>query len=185
MEFLQAADRAALHVSVSQVKLYTRCPKAYEMRHVLGAKPEHRSANLVLGTAVHTGLAGFYQALKDGVMPADEEVIEAASLSLEEAMKQDPPILLEDGETLADLLATVPLSRRALEQRFQRLLGRTPREEIQQVRLDRVRQLLTDTDLPLYTIAERTGFEHVEYLSVVFKRETKMTPSRYRAKARG
>jgi LacI family transcriptional regulator len=89
------------------------------------------------------------------------------------------------GINVADVLATVPLSRRALEQRFSRLLGRTPREEIQQVRLDRVRQLLTDTDLPLYTIAERTGFEHVEYLSVVFKRETKLTPSRYRAKSRG
>ena len=106
MEFLQEAQRAALHVSVSQVKLYTRCPKLYEMRHVLGAKPEHRSANLVLGTAVHTGLAGYYQALKDGVVPADEEVVEAVRQSLEEAEKQEPPILLEDGETLADLQAT-------------------------------------------------------------------------------
>ena len=38
---------------------------------------------------------------------------------------------------------------------------------------------------PLSAIAERTGFQHVEYLSVVFKRETKMTPGRYRAQAKG
>ena len=106
MEFLQAADRAALHVSVSQIKGFQSCPRRYQLRHVLGAKPEHRSANLVLGTAVHTALAGFYQALKGGVVPADEELFEAARLSLVEAAKQDPPILLEDGETLADLLAT-------------------------------------------------------------------------------
>lgn len=90
-----------------------------------------------------------------------------------------------EGINVSDLLRTVPLSRRVLEQRFQKLLGRTPREEILQVRLARVRQLLGETDLPLYLIAERTGFEHVEYLSVVFKRETGQTPSEYRQETQG
>jgi LacI family transcriptional regulator len=89
------------------------------------------------------------------------------------------------GINVSDLLRAVPLSRRVLEQRFQRWLGRTPREEILQVRLDRVQQLLVETDLPLYLIAERTGFVHVEYLSVVFKRETGKTTSEFRVRARG
>lgn len=86
---------------------------------------------------------------------------------------------------VGDVLRAVPLSRRVLEQRFQRLLGRTPREEILHVRLNRVKELLTETKLSLDEIAERVGFEHVEYLSVVFKRETGLTPSKYRADARG
>jgi LacI family transcriptional regulator len=90
-----------------------------------------------------------------------------------------------DGINVADLLRAVPLSRRVLEQRFRRLLGRTPREEILQVRLARVRQLLSETDLPLYQIAERAGFEHAEYLSVVFKRETGQMPSAFRSATRG
>jgi LacI family transcriptional regulator len=89
-----------------------------------------------------------------------------------------------EGINVSDVLKTVPLSRRVLEQRFQKLLGRTPREEILQVRLARVKQLLGETELALYPIAERTGFEHVEYLSVVFKRETGVTPSAWRAGAR-
>lgn len=89
-----------------------------------------------------------------------------------------------EGIAVGDVLQAVPLSRRVLEQRFQRLLGRTPREEILQVRLNRVKQLLSETDLPLYLVAERTGFEHVEYLSVVFKRETGVTPSAFRADVR-
>ncbi len=88
------------------------------------------------------------------------------------------------GIKVADVLRAAPLSRRVLEQRFQRLLGHTPHEEILQVRLNRARQLLSETDLPLAVIAERTGFEHPEYLSVVFKRETRLTPSRYRRQAR-
>jgi LacI family transcriptional regulator len=89
------------------------------------------------------------------------------------------------GINVGDVLRAVPLSRRVLEQRFQKLLGHTPREEILHVRLNRVKQLLIETDLSLYLIAERAGFEHVEYLSVVFKRETGRTPSAFRDGARG
>ena len=88
-----------------------------------------------------------------------------------------------EGINVADLMRVVPLSRRVLEQRFQRLLGRTPHEEILHVRLNRVQRLLAETDLPLYLIAERAGFEHVEYLSVVFKREVGKTPREFRAEA--
>ena len=89
-----------------------------------------------------------------------------------------------EGVNVGDVLRAVPLSRRVLEQRFRTLLGRTPREEILQVRLARVKQLLGETELALDQIAERTGFEHVEYLSVLFKRETGKTPSEFRAAAR-
>ncbi|MEO7600051.1 MAG: DNA-binding transcriptional regulator [Opitutus sp.] len=88
-----------------------------------------------------------------------------------------------EGINVADLLRVVSLSRRMLEQRFQRLLGRTPHEEILHVRLNRVQRLLAETDLPLYQIAERTGFEHVEYLSVAFKREIGKPPRQFRAEA--
>jgi LacI family transcriptional regulator len=89
-----------------------------------------------------------------------------------------------EGIQVSEVLREVPLSRRVFEQRFQQLLGCSPREEISRVRLARVKQLLGETDLPLYVVAERTGFEHVEYLSVVFKRETGCTPRAWRQGAR-
>jgi LacI family transcriptional regulator len=88
-----------------------------------------------------------------------------------------------EGVNVADVMKSVPLSRRVLEQRFQRLLGRTPHEEILHVKLSRVQRLLAETDLSLAVIAERTGFEHVEYLSVAFKRERGITPREFRARA--
>ncbi len=87
------------------------------------------------------------------------------------------------GIKVNDVARKAALSRRVLELRFKKLLGRTPREEILQVRLEHVKTMLRETDLPLYRIAEETGFEHIEYLSVVFKRETKVTPSFYRTEA--
>jgi LacI family transcriptional regulator len=88
------------------------------------------------------------------------------------------------GCTVEDLLAAVPMSRSALERRFRKHIGRSPQEEIWAVRLGRIKELLRETDLKLPTIAELCGIEHPEYLSVVFKRETGMTPGEYRAKTR-
>jgi LacI family transcriptional regulator len=41
-------------------------------------------------------------------------------------------------------------------------------------------QLLSETNLTLESIANLTGFEHPEYLCVVFKRMTGQTPREYR-----
>ncbi len=89
-----------------------------------------------------------------------------------------------DGINVADLLSVVPLTRRVLESRFRRILGFTPHELIAKTRTDRVKQLLTETDLPMPTIAERAGFRHVEYMSTAFKNFTGLSPQRYRARTR-
>ena len=85
-----------------------------------------------------------------------------------------------EGIGVADVLRQCPMARRALEARMKALLGRTPHEEIQRVQLNRVKELLSGTDLALAQIAERAGFKHTEYLSVVFKREIGLPPSAYR-----
>jgi LacI family transcriptional regulator len=89
-----------------------------------------------------------------------------------------------DGINVQDVLRAVPQSRRLLEGRFRKLLGRTPHEEILRVQVQRVKQLLTETDLTLDAIAERTGFSHTEYLSVVFRREVGTPPGRFREQNR-
>jgi LacI family transcriptional regulator len=88
------------------------------------------------------------------------------------------------GLTVEDLLAQVPLSADVLERRFQRLLGRTPKAEIVRVQLQRVKQLLGETELSLKQVAVRAGFTYTEYMSAVFKCKTGVTPGRYRAQAR-
>lgn len=86
-----------------------------------------------------------------------------------------------EGIKVDDVLKAVPHSRRMLENRFMKFIGRTPHEEIIRVRLDRVKILLADTDLTLAEIARRTGFNHVEYLTVVFRNKVGLPPSKFRA----
>ena len=82
-----------------------------------------------------------------------------------------------------DVTRTVAISRSTLERQLRRYLGRTPQQEIRIVQIKKVRELLATTDLSLERIALLCGFPHPEYMHVVFKRLTGMTPGEYRRQA--
>jgi LacI family transcriptional regulator len=88
-----------------------------------------------------------------------------------------------EGIGVEDVLDHVLISRSVLQHLFREILGKTIHDVITDVRIQRVKQLLAETDLPLAAIAERTGFSYSEYLSTVFRRETGRTPSSYRRDA--
>lgn len=81
---------------------------------------------------------------------------------------------------VSDVVAVVGCSRRLLEQRFSRRVGRTIHDEITRVRFVRAEQLLKETKLPLAEIAHRCGFRHAEYFSAAFARRYGMSPNRWR-----
>ncbi len=87
------------------------------------------------------------------------------------------------GVTVDDVVRHAGVSRSDLERRFRRQFGRSPHDELQRVRLNRVRQLLRETDLKAADIAAQVGFAHPEYLCVFFKRLTGQTLGGYRKAA--
>lgn len=89
-----------------------------------------------------------------------------------------------DGLTVNEILKQVPVARSSLERRFRKYLGRSPQAEIRRVQVEHAEQLLRETDLSLDKVSRRTGFKHVEYFSVVFKRVKKVPPGQYRKRYR-
>jgi LacI family transcriptional regulator len=79
-----------------------------------------------------------------------------------------------------DVVAQVALSRRALEIRFERSLGRSIRSEIQRARLAWAKRLLLETDMSVAKISDAVGFNSLSYLSKVFHREMGETLAQYR-----
>lgn len=84
------------------------------------------------------------------------------------------------GITVDQVVAQVHASRSQLESRFRRFLGHSPQVEIRRVQIEKIRSLLAETDLSLKEIADRTGFVHVEYMCVLFKRVAGETLGQYR-----
>ncbi len=107
----------------------------------------------------------------DTVSVEDEQVAQALRYIRENVHQ---PIRVED------VLEAVPLSRRALEQRFQKALGRSPASEIRRARLERAKRLLVETDLPLSIIADRCGFNHSEVMIRNFQKHLGVSPGRFR-----
>ncbi len=81
---------------------------------------------------------------------------------------------------VGEVVRAAALSRRTLEERFTSLLGRSPAAEIRQVRLERVKRLLLETDWAVPVIAEKTGFNHVEVMIRSFSRQFGMPPGKFR-----
>ncbi len=84
------------------------------------------------------------------------------------------------GVKMSQVIAHANLSRPVLERRFRRYLKRSPQAEIRLTQIKRVKELLAETDLPLKRIADLTGFEHAEYMHVMFRRIVGQTPGEYR-----
>lgn len=80
---------------------------------------------------------------------------------------------------VSDLQKALFVSRRLLEHRFTQALGRTPVVEIRRARLEHVRRLLIETDLPLAVIAERTGYQHLEVMVRAFQRQFGLPSGRF------
>ena len=88
-----------------------------------------------------------------------------------------------EGLTIGQLVKHSGMSRATLDRLFLRSLGHTPHAEIIRVRINRVKELLTTSDLALKQIVRLTGFTHDETLYRIFKRTTGQTPSEFRKAA--
>ena len=83
-------------------------------------------------------------------------------------------------ETIDRIALEVGLNTNKLQEGFQNLHGLTVNRFIQNVRLDRIKVLILNTDLNMSEIATMVGLSSKSYLSKIFKAEYDMTPSDYR-----
>jgi LacI family transcriptional regulator len=87
--------------------------------------------------------------------------------------------------TVEDLLRVVPLSRSMFERRMRQAIGRTPKEEILRVELERVKDYLARTNLSLAEIGATVGYTHPHHLCELFKKKFDITPGDYRRSIQG
>jgi LacI family transcriptional regulator len=84
------------------------------------------------------------------------------------------------GISVSDVAAEVALSRRSLETRFRKTIGRTVFDEIRRARLEHARQLLLETGHPVSMVATMAGFESVSHFIAQFRQHVGMTPGKFR-----
>lgn len=111
-------------------------------------------------------------ALRKEIKPRSAEIDEAVRLINEQAFR---------ALSMQSLAASVGLSQSQFTRKFQKEAGVSPVKYLTSIRLNRVKQLLAETDDTLESIAESCGYQNAFYLSRVFSKEMNMSPSRYRS----
>lgn len=81
---------------------------------------------------------------------------------------------------VSDVVDAAALSRRGLEMRFQRVLGRSVHYEIRRARIEHIAQVLIETDQSISQIALQLGYPNVDHIARYFKREKGMNPRTFR-----
>lgn len=78
--------------------------------------------------------------------------------------------------SVASLAGACNLSVSALERRFKKHLDKSPRQYINEVRLDNARRMLLETNKPIGTIALETGFADHSHFTRAFTRKFGISP---------
>ena len=81
---------------------------------------------------------------------------------------------------VGDAVKAAGLSRRVLEKRFRRTLGRSVLSEIRRVRVDLICRMLAETNQPISEIAAGLGYDGIDHVARYFRREKQMSPLAYR-----
>lgn len=87
-----------------------------------------------------------------------------------------------DDISVDDVVQVTTLSRRILEKRFRESINSTILEEIKKVRINRIKFLLTNSDLTLRQIAYELNFTSFENVTRYFKQYTGIGALEYRSK---
>ena len=82
--------------------------------------------------------------------------------------------------TIEDLAAVAYLSVSALERRFKKYLAKTPKQFINEVRLENARKLLIETTMTISQVGDETGFGDPSYFSKQFRLFFGELPSDFR-----
>lgn len=87
---------------------------------------------------------------------------------------------LSAGLKARDVIENVAVSRSGLENRFKQALGITIHTAIRQSQLERTKQLVYDTNLPLKQIAADLGYTSVQHMTTLFGKAFGQSPAKYR-----
>jgi len=110
---------------------------------------------------------GWLAALRDPVL--------SPALSLMHSRPQDP-------WSVAELARRTAVSRSVLDDRFRQVLHQSPIRYLTGWRMHLAEDLLATTDLTVYDIARRVGYQSEEAFSRAFKRERGQAPAHWRAR---
>ncbi len=160
---------------VVQVGLHSDLVNLYNKAIHTAALQQSGFQQCLGGIVAHLmGLARFYQ--RQETFSEVQDKINQAKILIDDQFRTIKP-----EEVAARLCMGYSNFRRI----FKEYTGFAPAQYIQGVRLNRIKELLTNTNLPIRQVADECGLDNYDYFFTLFRRQTGMTPSDYRNNTQG
>lgn len=121
---------------------------------------------------IHIEPAGITQRASTDVLATNDPLVQKAMTYLVQNLRH--PI------GTPEIAEQLNVSRRNLEQRFQKELGSSIHKKLTELRLKKAEGMLNQSDQSVEAIAALTGFCHAPHLCRVFKKEYGLPPLAYR-----
>jgi AraC-like DNA-binding protein len=86
--------------------------------------------------------------------------------------------------SLIELATVAQMSADHFARLFRQATGRTPHQYVIMCRIERAKQLLVETELPILDIAHQVGFTDQSYFTAIFRKHVNTTPKHYRDDAK-
>lgn len=143
----------------------------------------------MLYNAIQTQLRNRYEIKKRYFSSALPEITEEQTFSAaDEAFVLKLNKFINDNIGNPDLnidmiLSEMCVSRSTLFNKMNSIIGVSAARYIKNIRVERAKSLLAKTSMTVFEVASEVGFTESQYFSTVFKQETGLTPTQYRAQA--
>ena len=82
--------------------------------------------------------------------------------------------------TIEDISKSLSVNRRYLYKLFKKYSGISPKQYLNNIRISRATELLSNSDLSIMQIAEEVGYKDPLQFSTFFKKQTGFSPKKYR-----
>lgn len=129
----------------------------------------------------------FKERLREGSQPQLPRAIEPVGYQVPDKLREAILLMernIEEPLTQAELASYLDLSVRQVQRIFKQYIGLTPVRYYLNVRLDRARGLVTQTELPIMDIAALCGFLHASQFSRTYVNRFDITPIKDRIEGR-
>lgn len=129
----------------------------------------------------------FSQPLRGHTAPQNPQESEPLGATVPDIVRQAIRVMeahLETPLSIGDLCEEVGVSHRQLDRLFAQFVGKTPVLYYREIRLDRARGLVTQTNLSMTEIAYASGFASQVHFSRAYKQRFGLAPSKDRIEGR-
>lgn len=134
----------------------------------------------------HTGFQQLLSGITEhllGIAYAQHKTTSFKNLHTAEQMRKAKIIIYEQfAENISpeEIASQVNMSYSWFRRIFKKYTGLSPNQYIQEVRIQKSKELLIHTQLSSQEIADKVGFDNSDYFCAAFRRKTKLTPTKYR-----